>query len=57
MDDTALFPPIETARLLLRCVEAEDAAATAALITPAVSQWVARWPFPYSAPDKLTPSS
>jgi ribosomal-protein-alanine N-acetyltransferase len=49
MDNTALFPPIKTARLLLRCVEAEDAAATAALITPAVSQWVARWPYPFTA--------
>jgi ribosomal-protein-alanine N-acetyltransferase len=49
MNDTALFPPILTARLLLRCVEAGDSAATAALITPAVSQWVARWPYPFTA--------
>jgi ribosomal-protein-alanine N-acetyltransferase len=42
------FPPIETARLLLRCVEDRDAAATAALITPAVSGRLARWPTPFT---------
>ena len=43
-----MVPMIETARLRLRCVKPEDAAATAALITPAVSQWVARWPHPFT---------
>jgi ribosomal-protein-alanine N-acetyltransferase len=49
MRETALFPPIETARLILRCVESEDVAAMAALITPAVSQSVARWPYPFTS--------
>jgi ribosomal-protein-alanine N-acetyltransferase len=37
---------IETARLVLRPVEPADAAATAALLTPAVSRWLASWPQP-----------
>jgi len=39
---------IETARLVLRPVEPADAAATAALLTPAVSRWLASWPQPCS---------
>jgi ribosomal-protein-alanine N-acetyltransferase len=49
MDKTAIFPAIETDRLLLRCVSGEDADATAALMTPEVSRWVARWPIPFTA--------
>ncbi len=40
------FPPIETARLRLRCVVLEDAEATAAMMTKAVSDWLASWPSP-----------
>jgi ribosomal-protein-alanine N-acetyltransferase len=43
------FQPLETARLHLRCVVAHDAAATSALMTPAVSRWVAYWPVPFTA--------
>jgi ribosomal-protein-alanine N-acetyltransferase len=45
-DNPAPFPPIATLRLILRCVEARDAAATAAMMTPAVARRLARWPFP-----------
>jgi ribosomal-protein-alanine N-acetyltransferase len=45
---TEPFPPLETARLHLRCVMAQDAAATAALMTPEVSRWVASWPIPFT---------
>lgn len=37
---------LETARLRLRVVEEQDAAAAARLMTPAVSQWLASWPSP-----------
>jgi ribosomal-protein-alanine N-acetyltransferase len=39
-----LYPPIATARLRLRCVALGDAAATAALMTPGISDTVASWP-------------
>ncbi len=42
------FPPFETARLLLRCVAPDDAAATSALMTPEVSRWLASWPLPFT---------
>lgn len=42
------FQPLETTRLLLRCVDAEDAAATATMMTPEVSRWVAYWPVPFT---------
>lgn len=47
-DISAPFPPIVTARLILRCVEPRDAAATAAMMTPAVSRRLARWPTPFT---------
>lgn len=40
------FDPIETARLRLRCARLDDAAALSALMTPAISDWVASWPSP-----------
>ena len=42
------FPAVETARLALRCVQVADAQATAALMTPEVGRWVARWPTPFT---------
>jgi ribosomal-protein-alanine N-acetyltransferase len=42
------FPPLETTRLTLRCVSLEDAAATAMMMTPEVSRWVASWPVPFT---------
>lgn len=42
------FQPLETARLRLRCVTAEDATATAMMMTPEVSRWVAYWPVPFT---------
>jgi [ribosomal protein S5]-alanine N-acetyltransferase len=42
------FEPIETPRILLRCVDLGDADATSRLMTPAVSQWLASWHMPYS---------
>ena len=49
MDDTAdLFPSLETARLRLRCVRPADAAGFSAMMTPAVSRWVAAWPVPFT---------
>jgi ribosomal-protein-alanine N-acetyltransferase len=47
------FDPLETARLQLRCVALGDAAATSALMTPAVSRWVANWPMPFT-PEMAT---
>src|SRR2546425_13276786 len=44
----APFPPLETARLRLRCVAPDDAHATSAMMTPEVSRWVAHWPFPFT---------
>jgi len=46
---TEPFPPFETARLQLRCVMAQDAAATSVLMTPQVSRWLASWPIPFTA--------
>jgi ribosomal-protein-alanine N-acetyltransferase len=43
------FEPLETARLQLRCVSVGDAAATARLMTPHVSRWVANWQIPFTA--------
>jgi len=49
MDTNAdLFKPVETARLKLRCARPGDAARIAATITPAVSQWLASWPVPFT---------
>ncbi|ARN82314.1 GNAT family N-acetyltransferase [Methylocystis bryophila] len=45
---TVLFQPLETTRLLLRCVVADDAAATAMIMTPEVSRWLANWPVPFT---------
>jgi [ribosomal protein S5]-alanine N-acetyltransferase len=47
------FEPMETERLLLRCVAAGDAASTSTLMTPEVSRWVAYWPVPFT-PDMAT---
>ncbi len=42
-------PPIlDTPRLHLRPVAPQDAEATSALMTPAVSQWLAMWPVPFT---------
>ncbi|GLR67841.1 hypothetical protein GCM10010909_25220 [Acidocella aquatica] len=41
-----ILAPIQTERLHLRCVAPQDAAATAALMTQAVSEWLAAWPLP-----------
>lgn len=42
------FVPIETPRLLLRCVEQRDAHSVSRLMTPAVSQWLASWHMPFT---------
>jgi [ribosomal protein S5]-alanine N-acetyltransferase len=42
------FVPIETPRLLLRCVEERDAHSVSRLMTPAVSQWLASWHMPFT---------
>jgi len=39
---------IQTARLRLRAPRPDDAEPLAALMTPAVSRWVARWPVPFT---------
>ena len=39
------FESIETRRLLLRCVNPSDAAATSALMTAEISRWLASWPY------------
>jgi [ribosomal protein S5]-alanine N-acetyltransferase len=44
-DQTAALV-IETARLRLRFADERDAAAVARLMTPAVTGWLASWPFP-----------
>ncbi|WP_053225595.1 GNAT family N-acetyltransferase [Methylobacterium indicum] len=41
-------PTLDTARLHLRLVALEDAEATSAMMTPAVSRWLAFWPLPYT---------
>ncbi len=43
-----LFRVVETARLRLRCVRLEDAMLVSAMMTTAVSQWVASWPMPFT---------
>lgn len=42
------FDPVWTMRLKLRCVRPEDAARTSAMMTPAISRWVASWPVPFT---------
>jgi ribosomal-protein-alanine N-acetyltransferase len=42
------FAPLLTDRLRLRCVTADDAAATSRLMTPGVSRWLASWPVPFT---------
>jgi ribosomal-protein-alanine N-acetyltransferase len=42
------FEPIDTTRLLIRCVRPEDAMSTATMMTPDVSRWVAYWPVPFT---------
>jgi ribosomal-protein-alanine N-acetyltransferase len=42
------FAAMETARLWLRCVAPEDAAATSALMTEPVARWLASWPTPFT---------
>ena len=39
---------IRTARLRLRPPDLGDAPALAALMTPSISRWLARWPFPFT---------
>ncbi len=39
---------IETARLRLRPPRPSDAPAIVAMMTPAISQWLARWPVPFT---------
>ncbi|AWN48031.1 N-acetyltransferase [Methylobacterium terrae] len=46
---TAAPPPVlDTPRLHLRLVAPEDAEATSALMTQAVSRWLASWPIPFT---------
>lgn len=47
---TQTLPPVETARLRLRCAEEGDAASLAELMSEAVSRRLASWPVPYT-PD------
>ncbi len=42
------FHPLETQRLQLRCVAADDAAPTSIMMTPEVSRWIAHWPLPFT---------
>jgi len=39
---------VETARLRLRCVRLEDVVPVSAMMTAAVSRWVASWPVPFT---------
>ncbi|QRE76056.1 GNAT family N-acetyltransferase [Methylobacterium aquaticum] len=41
-------PTLDTPRLHLRLVAPGDAEATSALMTPAVSRWLAMWPLPFT---------
>ncbi|AWN54940.1 GNAT family N-acetyltransferase [Methylobacterium sp. 17Sr1-1] len=41
-------PTLDTPRLHLRPVAPDDAEATSALMTPAVSRWLAFWPLPFT---------
>ncbi len=43
-----LPPTLDTLRLHLRLVAPDDAEATSALMTPAVSRWLASWPLPFT---------
>ena len=45
---TEPFPALATPRLTLRCVAARDAMATARLMSPGISRWLATWPAPLS---------
>ncbi|MCF4129124.1 GNAT family N-acetyltransferase [Methylobacterium sp. SyP6R] len=45
---TGAPPTLDTPRLHLRLVALEDAEATSALMTPAVSRWLAFWPLPFT---------
>lgn len=51
--DAPALPALETARLLLRCAEAKDAAALAGLMSMGVSRRLASWPVPYTPPMAL----
>jgi ribosomal-protein-alanine N-acetyltransferase len=42
------FERQQTSRLVLRCVTANDSAATSLLMTPGVSCWLASWPVPFT---------
>lgn len=42
------FDPVETVRLKLRCVRPGDAEHISAMMTPAISRWVASWPVPFT---------
>ncbi|OAS16577.1 GNAT family N-acetyltransferase [Methylobacterium platani] len=44
----ALPPTLDTPRLRLRLVAPGDAEATSALMSPAVSRWLASWPLPFT---------
>lgn len=44
------LPAIETDRLRLRCAEARDAEAIAALMNEGISRRLASWPYPYTVP-------
>jgi RimJ/RimL family protein N-acetyltransferase len=44
-----IVAPVETPRLVLRCVEPGDAEAFFRLITPAISSRLAAWPAPFTA--------
>jgi len=41
-------PPLRTDRLRLRPPRPEDAPVVSTLMTPGVSQWLARWPVPFT---------
>lgn len=45
---TGVPPTLDTPRLHLRLVAPGDAEATSALMTPAVSRWLAMWPLPFT---------
>ena len=49
-EDLAPFVPLQTARLTLRCPDPGDVKMLAALVTPAISRWMASWPFPFTLP-------
>ncbi|MBV9653266.1 MAG: GNAT family N-acetyltransferase [Acetobacteraceae bacterium] len=41
-------PPVQTARIRLRCVRPGDAIRTSEMMTSAVSRWLAYWPVPFT---------